>query len=179
MSGSRVLVLPLMIDLVTWKSDTMNAIQKAMFNNHPIPRSAINHNKYKLCTINELPKKYSHHLRHEPLTARITYGKTKYGSEPHTTKLYSFVYWIDSAWPLWMSFRYTEIQTNEWESVPTYSCLPTTYRPPTDHLPSTEHLPTTYQHLLNSYRPPTNHFFTVQLVHDYHQYTVILRHYTG
>ena len=92
----------------------------------------------------------------------------------HTTKLNSFEYQIDSAWPLWISYRYTEIQTNEWDSVPTYSCPPTTYRPPTNHLltinrPLTDHLltdqlPTTYwpltDHLPTTYRPPTNHLPT-------------------
>ena len=77
------------------------------------------------------------------------FGKTKYGTKPHTTKLYSFVYRIDSTQPLWMLYRYTEIQTNEWDPVPTYFCLPTTYRPPTDHQPTTnwprtDHLPTTF-----------------------------------
>ena len=99
-----------------------------------------------------------------------------------------FVYQINSAWPFWMSFRYTEIQMNELDSVPTYSCLPTinrpltdhlltdhlptTYRPLTDHLPTapyrppTDNLPTTYcppactDHLLTTYRPSTNHLLT-------------------
>ena len=70
-----------------------------------------------------------------------------------------------------MKYTYMEIQTNEWDSVPTHSCLPTTYRQPkdhlrttyqpqTDHLP-TKHLPTTYppltDHLPTTYQPPTDH----------------------
>ena len=59
--------------------------------------------------------------------------------------------------------------------------LPTTYRPSTDHLPTTyppltDHLPTTYRpstdHVPTTYPPLTDHlpttFFTLQLVHDYH-----------
>ena len=105
------------------------------------------------------------------------FGKTKYSTKPHTMKLYSFVYQIDSMRPLWMLYRYTEIQTNEWDSVQTYSCLPTTiYQPPTDHLPTTnwpltdhlpttnrpltDHLPTTHQPLTNHLRPPTDHLPT-------------------
>ena len=112
------------------------------------------------------------------------FGKTKYGTKPHTMKLYSFVYRINSTWSLWMSYRYTEIQRNEWDSVQTYSCLPTTiYQPPTDHLPTaywpltdhlpttnrpltwplTDHLPTTYQPLMTTYRPPTDHLPTTFL----------------
>ena len=50
------------------------------------------------------------------------------------------------------------IQTNEWDSIPTYSCLPT------NHLPTTYRLPT--DHL--QYQPPTNRFqqcslFTITL----------------
>ena len=95
-----------------------------------------------------------------------------------------FVYRIDSARPFLMSFRYTEIQMNELDSVPTYSCLlticrlptnhqpttnwPPTDRPPTNHLlttyrrPLTDHLRTTY-HLLPTYMywPPTDHLPTI------------------
>ena len=54
-----------------------------------------------------------------------------------------------------MSYRYREIQTNEWDSEPTYSCLPTTYWPPTDHQPTTNWPPTD--------RPPTDHLPTTFL----------------
>ena len=165
MSGSRVLVLPLMIDLVTWKSDTMNAIQKAMFNNHPIPRSAINHNKYKLCTINELPKKYSHHLWQNKIQLQTTYNEIV------------LVCVLNRPCATLVDVIQIYGNSNEWMGVGTNiflstDHLQTIYQPPTDHLPSTEHLPTTYWTV-------TNHFFTVQLVHYYHQYIEILRHYTG
>ena len=81
----------------------------------------------------------------------------KFGSKPHTVKLdvlYSFVYQINSAQPLRMSYRYAEIQTNEWNSAQTiYSCLATTYRPPTNRPPT--------DHLLTTYRPPTDHLPTI------------------
>ena len=103
------------------------------------------------------------------LSSVLYLGYCDIGLLVNTMKLYSFVYRIDSVRPLWMSYRYSEIQTNEWDSIPTYFCLPTTYRPPTDHQlttnrPPTDHLPTTYwlptDHLLTTYQPPTDHLPT-------------------
>ena len=145
MSGSRVLVLPLMIDLVTWKSDTMNAIQKAMFNNHPIPRSAINHNKYKLCTINELPKKYSSHLWHEPLTAKQNTAPNHI--QRNCTRLCTESTLRDPCGCHSDIRKFKRMNGSRYQHIPVY-------RPPTDHLR------TTY-HLLNTYQPPTNTYWTV------------------
>ena len=80
---------------------------------------------------NELPKKYS---QQESLSAGITYDKMKYGSGTTYDKI------VLNCVP--NRLRPTFV-TDEWDSIPTSSCLPTTYRPPTDH------------------------FLTMQLVHDY------------
>ena len=88
-----------------------------------------------------------------------------------------FVYRIDSARPFFMSFRYTEIQMNELDSVPTHSCLlticrlptnhqPTTNWPPTDR-PPTNHLPTTYRPLTNGPLPTTYGHLTYHLLPTY------------
>ena len=70
---------------------------------------------------NELPKKYS---RQESLSAGITYDKMKYGSG--TT--YDEIVLICVPNRLRPTFV-----MDEWDSILTSSCLPTTYRPSTDH----------------------------------------------
>ena len=56
--------------------------------------------------------------------------------------------------------QHFHVSWNEWDSVPTSFCLPTTYRPPTDHQPTTNRPPTN--------RPPTDHLpTTYRPLHDY------------
>ena len=103
---------------------------------------------------NKLPKKYSSHLRQSEirlgnhirrnctrLCTESTHGKMKYGSG--TT--YNEIVLVCVPNRLCATFV-----TNEWDSLPMSSCLPTTYLPLTNHLPTT-YLPTTY--LPTTYQP--------------------------